>query len=179
MDRRTFLIQTTGTIVTASMPYLANTATLANRLDNAILSKQQWQTLAVVQEHLFPSESEAPGAKDINALTYLQFVLTDPQLDSADRELIIKGVIQLEKIAQYQENKAFIALSVEQRESLLRHFEKGKKGKQWIATILRYILEALLTDPIYGGNPEGIGWKWLDHQPGFPRPPANKRYFLL
>jgi gluconate 2-dehydrogenase gamma chain len=59
----------------------------------------------------------------------------------------------------------------------LRRFETN--GKQWISTILRYILEALLTDPIYGGNPNAIGWKWLDHQPGFPRPPANKRYYLL
>jgi len=45
--------------------------------------------------------------------------------------------------------------------------------------VLGYIFEALLVDPVYGGNPNGIGWKWLEHQPGLPRPTADKRYFLL
>ena len=31
-------------------------------------------------------------------------------------------------------------------------------------------------DPVYGGNPDGIGWKWLMHPPGFPRPPKGKTY---
>jgi len=159
MDRRTFLIQTTGTIAVISTPSLA-------------ASPDEWQTLAAVQEHLFPSEPDSPGAKDINATAYLDFVLAPDE-----REFIKNGVAQLEKMAQSTESKPFIALSSEQRERLLRRFET--KDKRWISTILRYILEALLTDPIYGGNPNAIGWKWLEHQPGFPRPPANKRYYLL
>ena len=39
-----------------------------------------------------------------------------------------------------------------------------------------YIFEALLSDPVYGGNPEGIGWRWLGHRPGFPRPNQRNRY---
>jgi gluconate 2-dehydrogenase gamma chain len=27
---------------------------------------------------------------------------------------------------------------------------------------------------VYGGNPDGIGWRWLGHVPGYPRPPADK-----
>jgi gluconate 2-dehydrogenase gamma chain len=44
--------------------------------------------------------------------------------------------------------------------------------------LLDYIMEALLTDPVYGGNPNSIGWQWLKHQPGFPRPttPLKRRY---
>jgi len=45
--------------------------------------------------------------------------------------------------------------------------------------LLTYLLEALLADPVYAGNPNGIGWKWLQHQPGFPRPTKNKKYFKL
>jgi gluconate 2-dehydrogenase gamma chain len=37
-------------------------------------------------------------------------------------------------------------------------------------------MEALLTDPAYGGNPGGIGWRWLQHVPGYPRPPMDKIY---
>jgi len=45
--------------------------------------------------------------------------------------------------------------------------------------LLTYILEALLTDPVYGGNPNGIGWTWLQHQPGFPTPTEDKKYYKL
>ena len=37
----------------------------------------------------------------------------------------------------------------------------------------------MLTPPSYGGNPNGIGWQWLEHQAGFPLPPAGKRYYEL
>lgn len=173
MDRRTFLIQTTGTIAAVSVP------SLTSHDDGSMLSKQQWQTLTAVQEHLFPSEPDSPGAKDINATAYLQFMLADPNLEPVDRNFIRKGVVQVEKMALHHESKSFLVLSTEQREALLRLFETGNNGERWLSTILRYILEALLTDPIYGGNPNGIGWKWLEHQPGFPRPPVNKRYYLL
>jgi gluconate 2-dehydrogenase gamma chain len=44
-----------------------------------------------------------------------------------------------------------------------------------LSSLLKYIFEALLTDPIYGGNPNSMGWEWLDHTPGQPRPnPANR-----
>ncbi len=162
MNRRHFLIQTA--LIAVSTPSLANT-----------LSLEQWQTLAAVQAHLFPSEPNSPGAPEINATGYLHFALIDPD----EREFIKMGVFQLDRLAQYMEGKGFLALSTAQRELLLRRFEMGKNGKRWLTIILEYILEALLTDPIYGGNPNGIGWKWLDHHPGFPRPPANKRYYLL
>jgi gluconate 2-dehydrogenase gamma chain len=52
-------------------------------------------------------------------------------------------------------------------------------GRAWLSLLLYYIFEALLSDPVYGGNPGEIGWRWLEHQPGFPRPPADKIYGSL
>ena len=139
-------------------------------------SPLHWETLAAVQTHLFPSDVDSPGAKEINATGYLHFVLAnDPQ----ESEFIEKGIIYLDKIGKYTAGKPFLDLSHKEREQLLRRFEMGTNGKLWIRKMLQYILEALLTDPIYGGNPKEIGWKWLEHQAGFPRPPINKRYHLL
>ena len=59
---------------------------------------------------------------------------------------------------------------------MLRHTAGYDGGENWLSTLLLYIFEALLTDPVYGGNPNGIGWKWLGHNPGLPRPTADKRY---
>jgi len=59
---------------------------------------------------------------------------------------------------------------------MLHQITKSKAGRRWVSKLLSYICEALLGDPVYGGNPDGIGWKWLNHHPGFPRPPKHKRY---
>lgn len=143
------------------------------------LDRRQWQTIAAVQDHLFPSEEYAPGAADINAAHYLYFVLSDETLEPAGRKFIVDGTIKFEALVQSSFGKQFEALTEEQKEASLREFESGGVGRKWITEVLGYIFEALLTDPVYGGNTNSAGWKWLGHRPGFPRPPANKRYFLL
>lgn len=156
-----------------------STSQLDGLPEGAGLNKLQWQTIAAVQEHLFPAEDNAPGASDINAAHYLHFVLSDETLEAPDRELIIDGTVKLEALIRSRLGKQFDRLTEEQKETSLREFESASVGRKWITEMLGYIFEALLTDPVYGGNPNGVGWKWLGHRPGFPRPPADKRYFLL
>ncbi len=142
-------------------------------------SGPEWQTLEVVQEHLFPSESNSPGAKDIQALRYLRLVLAHDQMDAQEREQIRQGLTAIETLSQEKAKKSFEALSQQEREVVLRLFEKTDDGRQWLITALNYIFEALLGDPVYGGNPKGIAWKWLGIRPGFPRPSIGKRYYEL
>ena len=50
---------------------------------------------------------------------------------------------------------------------MLRYLaDETRWGRAWLSLLLYYIFEALLSDPVYGGNPDGIGWQWLEHQPG-------------
>jgi len=42
--------------------------------------------------------------------------------------------------------------------------------------MLTLIFEALLLDPIYGVNTNNIGWNWLNHDPGVPRPNKENMY---
>jgi len=65
------------------------------------------------------------------------------------------------------------------REELLRQIEQELSGKAFLSEILHFTLEAMLSDPAYGGNINQKGWKWLEHQPGFPGPQVGKRYFEL
>lgn len=143
------------------------------------LDRQQWQTIVAVQEHLFPAEDTAPGATDVHAAHYLHFVLSDAMFEAADKQFIIANVTTLQALVQNRFGKPFDRLTTEQKETSLREFETDSTGRKWITEILGYIFEALLTDPVYGGNTNMVGWEWLGHRPGFPRPPANKRYFLL
>jgi gluconate 2-dehydrogenase gamma chain len=182
MDRRHFLKITSAgaaatATTTASLPLFA---TLIQRSADAGLSEQQWQTLDVVLDHLFPSEAEAPGAKDVKALHWLQTVLLDDETDEVHKQFLRAGVAQVDEASLELYQKLFTALQQDQREAVLRNMEKSKQqGRAWLQEMIRYIFEALLSDPVYGGNPQAAGWKWLQHIPGFPRPPKEKRYFLL
>lgn len=138
-----------------------------------------WPTLDAVLQHLLPSESDSPGAVEINALAYLRFVVDDPKVDRETREFILQGVTWLEELAQQHDPGGFVALDAAQREQLLRRIAGSDAGENWIATLLTYLLEALLTAPAYGGNPDGIGWRWLEYVPGFPLPGSGTRYMEL
>lgn len=143
-----------------------------------VWSEHELQTLAAVQNHLFPRQEDSPGADDINALAYLQRALEDPVLDE-DKQFIRNGVGWLDDLSTTTYEKTFLQLNHDDRETQLQNIAKSSAGENWLSTLLLYIFEALLTDPVYGGNPDGTGWAWLEHTPGFPQPPANKTYEKL
>jgi len=182
-DRRAFLSQITAISTTAALlPAIAlaeNRHSTAEITDTPFLTQQPWKTFAAVQEHLFPVTKDSPGAGDINATLYLKSMLYTPDMEKENREFIINGIGWLNAMSNEMKGKPFIQLPEQDREIVLRRIEKSRAGQSWLATLLLYTIEALLADPVYGGNPHGIGWKWLQHQPGFPRPPEDKMYYKL
>lgn len=176
IGRRTFLSGTAGFIATLLLsPVIARTV----KSHASALTEDPWQTLSVVQDHLFPSEADAPGAKEINAISYLRNMLADPVTDTDEKEFILNGVKWLNELAVERHEAVFVDLPQLQQSALLRQISKTTAGRNWVSRLLSYLLEALLSDPVYGGNPGDIGWKWLEHRPGYPRPPMNKRYYDL
>jgi len=175
------------------MQQLAGLGALATAFPAAVLAERRaapevpaawqdadpWRTLAAVQEHLFPAAPDTPGAADIRALDYLRNTIENPDADGEDREFIFNGVGWLNDLAQDTHRQPFTALDEAQRESLLRDIEQSRAGGNWLSLLLTYLLEALLADPVYGGNPDGVGWRWLEHQPGFPTPPADRAWYRL
>ena len=67
-------------------------------------------------------------------------------------------------------NKAFAQLAEKQQDEVLTHLEKGDielegvKAKSFFEAFLQNTLEGFLSDPIYGGNRDMMGWKLI----GFP-----------
>jgi gluconate 2-dehydrogenase gamma chain len=145
----------------------------------AWLNQDPWKTLAAVQQHMFPAAEGTPGASDIQATIYLHTAIENPAADGEDREFLFNGVGWLNDLTQDQYQQAFVALDELQREHTLRKIEQSQAGRNWLSLLLTYLLEALLADPVYGGNPDGIGWQWLAHQPGYPTPPADKTWYRL
>jgi gluconate 2-dehydrogenase gamma chain len=180
MDRRRFLMQLGGfAAVPGLAPLLAGCAALSRTPVEAKLSAASRATLEAVQAQLLPSEPDAPGAREVNAAGYFQSLLRDHRLAAAERAFLLRGLNDVERLAQAKTGRRFAALDAAEREVVLRAVEQTAEGGRWLGEMLGYLMEALLADPVYGGNPGGVGWNWLAHTPGFPRPPADKRYFLL
>lgn len=172
MDRRTFLIEASVIGIALTSPYsFAKLKSTFSTTDEV--------TLRALSEYLLPSEPGTPGACEINGVDYLQGVLADSKLDKASRMFLLKGIRNLERVSYRETQKHFFDLSHDEREKVLRALEATKAGYRWLKEILEFLMEALLSDPVYGGNTGEAGWKWLHHTVGFPRPPQNKRYFLL
>jgi len=142
-------------------------------------AKHPWNTIAAVQEVLFPPGDDIPGASDIGALAYLYRAIEDPGSYREDRDFIFKGVGWLNDLTQERHKKNYLQLSGAEREKTIDTIVQSRAGRNWVSLLLTYILEALTADPIYGGNTYGIGWKWLEHQPGYPRPSADKTWDKL
>jgi len=182
MDRRAFLASTgvflsAGTLV--RLEAFAAAEPVPATLSVAGIEPEGWRTLGLVQEHLFPSETQAPGAREVNALSYLRFVMGWQGTDPAEWRILRSGLDRLLKITAQTTGGTFAALGSSARERVLRTLETEEGGTEWLLLVLDYLFEALLADPIYGGNPDGIGWRWLGVDPGHRRPRSDQRYFEL
>jgi gluconate 2-dehydrogenase gamma chain len=143
------------------------------------LNNPAWKTLAAVQEVLFPAGENIPGASDIGATVYLYNAIENPNADGEDKDFIFRGIGWLDGLTRDQHKKTFVQLSTIQQDEIIRQIVKSRAGRNWVSMLLTYTLEALLADPVYGGNKNGSGWKWLQHQPGYPTPSADKTWDRL
>lgn len=121
--------------------------------------------IAKVQQHMFPPQSKLPSAKKFRAIEYFAEAVAHPSYDRDLRDLIIKGAKKLQK-----REKDFLEYNEEQREKALRSYEQSTLGERWLNRILIVTIEALLSDPIYGGNYQSLGWQSLGTSGGEPRP---------
>lgn len=135
-----------------------------------ILSQNQFSIVASVQKILFPSDGDGPGAYDVMADKYLLWVLSDERMDPEEKDYIIDGIGWVDETAEENFSKSYNKLSQSEKETLIDDISNESWGSSWLSVILTFIFEALLSDPQYGGNPDKIGWDWLHHNPGYPRP---------
>ncbi len=175
IDRRSFLkglLATTGCLsLSGCLTYFYQETGLSSPVNDL-----QLRNLRATQNHLFPETKNNLDAEQINALEFLQFVLHDQQIDLDDREFLIKGANWINDTSQENFQLNFYQLDQEKREEIFQIITQKSWGENWLSAMLKYIFEALLSDPLYGGNPNSIGWEWLGIQPGYPRPNELNAY---
>jgi gluconate 2-dehydrogenase gamma chain len=74
----------------------------------------------------------------------------------------------------------FADLPAAARAALLAGLERGEgagfrdvRPEEFFALVRRNVVEGLFSDPAYGGNLDGAGWRWLDATP--PPEPGGRR----
>lgn len=181
MQRREFLITVCQMAAAIPLPWglgVTASATVVGMGAEIPLpvSESDERLLAIVLDHLLPTSVDAPGARDINAKSYLLRVLAHPSTPEDEQLFLRNGLRWLNELAIDERALPFEALTTIQQESVLHSLAAYERGESWLSTLLGYTFEACFGDPVYGGNPDGIGWRWIDHHPGFPRPLADNIY---
>jgi len=177
-SRRKLLKSAAGMTAITALPIMAFAKNDQLKL-SSVLQTDPWLTINAVLDHLLPQSINGHSAKELRVLTYLYNVVHQQPTEKTEIDFIYKGVGWLNGYTNNQLKKGFVELTKAEKETMLRGISRSTAGENWINNLLGYIFEAMLSPPSYGGNPEGMGWKWLEHQAGFPLPKAGQRYFEL
>ena len=139
----------------------------------------EWRTLEAACDRLLPTgPGDAPGASSVNAIGYLDAVLQQPHILAETLPIIRAGAAKLDERARAMGASEFRELDDDKQDGAIRVFEVWQlpdltyPGHPFLKKMLNFIFEAFFGDPVHGGNPEEIAWKWAGHKPGFPRPPT-------
>ena len=181
ITRRQALKSAAGAVAITSIPFNAWANNSTNEKDkiNEALKTDPWLTLNAVLNHLLPASNSGPSALDIQALNYLYNLVHQQPTEQEEIDFIYQGVGWLNGFSQSELKQNFNNLNNVNKEKLLRSISQSQAGQNWLNTLLNYLLEAMLTPPVYGGNPNGIGWQWLEHHSGYPLPEQGTRYYEL
>lgn len=154
MKRRTFIA-------------LGATSPLFLRMDTHAreIPKDVWETIASVQDVLFPKTQHMPSAQEVNALFYLVSNSSSEYFDANDVELLIKGAFVF-----HQKFPDFWEKDTVSKNKILEIATKDDDLEKWLSRLIYYTLEAMFSDPIYGGNTHERGWNATLHVNGNPRP---------
>lgn len=124
------------------------------------------ETISMLQEDLFPLIKTLQS----NSTMYILKILNHSRITNQNKQFIRNGVKWLNEEAVHSYKKTYTKLSAEERQTLLLIISQVKWGESFIYTMLSYIMESVLGDPIYDINKQQKGWAWLEYETGYPRP---------
>lgn len=179
-SRRDFVKTLVLAGVAAQIPWVQSCSTRKTNIPipNHInpFSELEFMNLYCLLDVLFPEDGDGPGAKTVKADQYIIWILNDKELDKRTHRNISEGLEKVEKASLSYNNLHFFELSISDQEQLVADISAKNWGDKLLSRLLTMVLEALLLDSQYHVNPNNVGWKWLEHNPGFPRPTKEMLY---
>lgn len=165
-QRRIFLIGSAFLIGT--LPLFSYSST--HYAKKVSIHKEPYQTVALVHEDLFVGSSLHKILHNINAVSFLRGVFEDTYITQDEKHFLHKGVLWLHETSQELYKKQYYHLSPQERQNVLHVISQKNWGDSWLWSVMSYFFEAMLGDPLYGGNIDKSGWHNLDLISGYPRP---------
>jgi len=175
-SRRYFLKGIIGVGVIANLPLINSCNPEKNR---GILTKRQKEIAKYTFGYLWPDDKSGPGIVEIKVYDYLIWMLSDKNIDPEENQYTINGLNWVDETAMEDYQKHFEKICKREKYRLLHKISNLEWGENWLSKMLSILIEALFADPVYGSNPDGIGWKWVNHNPGQPRPDNENKYPVI
>lgn len=153
--------------------------------------------ITAMAERIFPSDDGTPGATDAHVVNYIDGQLHGPwgqgqreyrsgpflkpastghgwQYDLTPAQAYRKALPQFESYVTKKYGKSFVKLSPTNQDAALTTLEGGlitgmsnPSALDFWVMFHQNVLEGLFADPLYGGNHNMVGWRWI----GFPGNP--------
>ena len=160
------------------------------------LTKWEFDYVTAMAETIWPTDDLGPGARVAGVGYYIdaqlaggwgqghRFYLNDPfftpadsghgwQIPMAPSEVYRAYLPAYDAYVRQTYGKAYVDLDAATQTKALDDLRTGKAALPFVAsyTLFRQnVLEGMLADPVYGGNRDMVGWKWI----GFPGDPMRR-----
>jgi gluconate 2-dehydrogenase gamma chain len=131
-----------------------------------------------IASRIFPGDADDPGAREADALTYI-----DRSLGGAYQDLQVayrRGLAELERLCAARHDASFAELPEEAQDQIVgdldERFALLEAGEppaddprreilaEFYGMVRQHTLEGMFCDPMYGGNKGCVGWRLI----GFP-----------
>lgn len=153
----------------AASPCVVEHRTSAN---GRILTPPEWVALEAACARIIPTDGD-PGAAEADVVNYIDAQLALPHFKSF-RHTFSDGLQELDRRAG---SGTFAALPTAKQDQILTRMERGvrmgqrrRSSRQFFRLLLTFTLEGYLSDPVYGGNKDQVGWRFIGLQVRPPRP---------
>lgn len=134
------------------------------------------EDLRLVLDILLPDSEEGPGALAIKADIYFMWLVADNRVDIYRRTKLISGIKQISELAEKDFSKPMQKMSQPELEELIKIVSSTTWGEKTLSLAMTVCFEAMFANPVYGSNPDFIGWKWLNFNGGIPQPTKKNKY---
>lgn len=133
------------------------------------LTREELLVLTALMSRLIPADESQGGAVEARAYVYVDRALGGYHARhlNAYRE----GLAELDRLARLDGAQGFATSSAKQMDNLIARAEEGELkggafadgGRSFFNLVRRHTIEGFLSDPMYGGNSNFIGWEVIGY----------------
>ena len=135
------------------------------------LTAQEADLLDLITARLIPTDALGPGAREANAVRYIDRALAGALASS--RDAYRSGLAAFDRYCRMSRGKPFGELTPIDQDSVLIDVETGAatgagagfagSSAQFFALVLNHTRQGMFGDPYYGGNANFVGWDLLGY----------------